>query len=472
MFDKSLFEIKGIRPIVAVTVLFELLECALIILQAHFLAIELNDLFIGGTVVFKTPMLGAFLGTFIASRLVATIRGSIVDRFATKAASNLQSQLISSAFQSTSVRAGLGSASTVVTAIEGVDQIENYLNDVLPKLIGLIAIPIPMLVAVFIADWVSGVILLAVFPVIFLFMVLIGKQAASRAAQQYERYQALSNQFIDTLRGLPTLRAFGANKAAEGDIRTSSEKLRVASMRTISYATLSSSLLDLIATLGVAAVAMMLGFRLLDGSLVLYTGLFCLYLAPEYFKPIRLFASSFHASQDGRNALKVVNGVLEDARNAPPVGDEHIATWNESSALEACALNVTYEDSSTSVLSNASFTLKGYSTIAIVGPSGAGKSTLLNLLSGFSSPTSGCFLLDGTELPTLRQAEWLAQVAYIPQSPYLFNASLRDNITFYAPEATKDRIDQVVHDLGLDELIAKLPDGLDTRIGQAGRGIS
>jgi len=472
VIDKALFSLKGVRPVLVGLVVLCVAQALATIGCAYFLAVTLTDLFNGGEVVFKTPTLGAFLGMFLLARLLETVTDAFVDRYAVSCADELQRTLLDSAFSDGAVSNDMGSASFTVSAIEGVSQIENYLHVVLPKIIGMAAIPLPLLVAVTVNDWVSGIILIMMFPVIILFMVLIGRNAASRAADQYQRYHALSNHFVDTLRGLPTLKALGASKRGADEIYESSEDFREATMKTIGYATLSSGVLDLIATLGIAAVAMMLGLRLLDGSIELFTGLFVLYLAPEYFKPIRAFAADFHASQDGKNALAAVNAAIEKSARLQAIGEVEIAPWEEESTLSFVDVSFSYPDVAHDALTGITFAVKGNANIGIIGESGAGKSTLAHLIAGFSSPSSGRIVVNGQELVTLYQRNWRSQVLYIPQSPYIFAATLRENVRFYTPDADDASILEALERVGLGELVAELPDGLDTVLGQSGRTLS
>jgi ATP-binding cassette subfamily C protein CydD len=302
----------------------------------------------------------------------------------------------------------------------------------------------------------------------------------------------MSNHFIDTLRGISTLKAFGASKAYGDTIYDVSEDFRRATVRTLRVATLNGAVMDLLTTIGVAAVAIMLGFGLMEGSVSLYVGLVCLILAPEYFKPIREFSSDFHASLDGKNALASVVGLLYE--DASTYAEEQVAIpgWDERSYLAFENVHFAYpvddaddddgadggeEDAprvklGPEVLKDISFMARGYEKIGIVGISGSGKSTLVNLLGGFELPTGGSIDLDGVRLGSMRQQGWQDQVFHIPQDPYIFHASLRDNIVFYSPDASDGDVERVIETVGLGQLVAELPDGLDTLIGEGGRGLS
>ena len=255
-----------------------------------------------------------------------------------------------------------------------------------------------------------------------------------------------------------------------------SERFREATVKTLRIATLSGSVLDLISTLSLAAVAIMLGFRLVDGSIAFFPALFVLVLVPEYFKPIREFASDYHASLDGKNALASIQGIIssaeEEARGAADdaAAPRDVAAWSEDATLELDGVRFSYPEHE--ALSDVSFAVRGFARVGVIGASGSGKSTLVNLLGGFAAPSAGTVRAAGRQLADLREPSWQRQVLYIPQDPYLFHATLRDNIMFYRPDADDDEVARAVEVVGLGDLVAELPDGLDTLVGEGARALS
>lgn len=453
-----------------------LLQAGTIVGQAYALAIVLSNLWAGAPLAEQTRLIGIFFLLFVTKQVLSTVRDAALDRFARKRARELREQLLQASFdnKAETVRKR-GSAATVAAAIEGIDQIEAYLRMILPKLTGAAVICTVLLIAVFAFDWVSALILLVMLPVIVFYMRLLGNAARERAETQFATYNMLSNHFIDTLRGMHTLKAFGVAEKAADTVYDASERFRTATVKTLSVATMSGAVLDLIATLGVAAVAVMLAFRLMDGSINLFLGLYALILSPEYFKPLREFASDFHASLEGKNALADACAVL--AEHARAVEDEpvELPIWGAESTLELADVSFGYGEDAVEgegALSHISFTAHGFATVGIVGTSGAGKSTLIDVLGGFSHPQTGMVRVDDVELSSLCIPSWMNQVLYIPQRPYIFRASLRDNIAFYTPTASDEDVERAVAFVGLEDLVAELPDGLDTLVGEGGRGLS
>ena len=486
MIDRAIFALPGVAGALALLVLLDLGRALAVVGQAWGLASAVVALWQGQALAEQLGWVGLFLACFIARQLFSWAQDAYLERYAAARAEELREQLLRAIFGGGAavVQAhGTGAVSSMV--LEGTDQVENYIRLILPKTVGVVVIPLVLLCWIFPQDWVSGVIALVAFPFIILYMVILGHTAQDEAAKRHAAFERSSNHFIDSLRGIDTLKLFGRSKDQGEKIYEVSEDFREATMKTLRVATLSSTVLDLFATGALAAVAIMLGFRLMDGTLALFPALFVLILVPEYFKPVREFAADYHASLDGKNALDGILGLIEQAEGAAArsalgegEGDApaeaapaaSIAPWGPDSRLELSGVGFAYPDHE--ALKSVSFEARGCEKIGIVGVSGAGKSTLVDLLGGFAAPTAGEVLVDGRPVGDLRRADWQGQAVYIPQEPYLFHATLRENIAFYTPDASEERIRAAVAAMGLQELVDELPEGLDTTIGEGARALS
>ena len=482
MIDKSLFALPKAGMMLGILLVLGLIQAGCLIGQALSLSTALVHLWEGGAVADQAVYAAVFLACFLAKRILDHIQEFLLDGYAHERSGKLRSQLLEGVFVTQAqIVNEAGSASVATSALEGIDQVETYLRVILPKIVHVVAIPLTLLICTFIYDWVSGLVLLILFPVIIFYMIMLGRTAQARAEAQYETYHRMSNHFIDTLRGIDTLKAFGVSRAYGKTIFRVSEDFRHATIDTLKVATLSGAVLDLIATAGVAAVSMLLGFRLINDSMALFNALVVLILAPEYFKPIREFASDFHASLDGKNALVNITNLVSKA-NAVAEQDAHfehdlpahIEPWSETSTLEL--QSICYARPQTEqeqlALKDINLHVTGTMKVGIVGASGSGKSTLIDLLGGFALPSSGEIIVDRQPIKSLRRADWQNQVLYIPQDPYLFHASLRDNMCFYTPHAEDADVQRAVEMLGLSRLVTDLPDGLNTIIGEGARGLS
>ncbi|GAB2024066.1 thiol reductant ABC exporter subunit CydD [Lactovum odontotermitis] len=468
MIDKSLFALPGVRRIFPLLGLLAFLQAACITGQALFLSAALTGLWEHQTFPEIWQSAAGFALCFMAREGVNFLRQKLLDGFAYKTASNLREELLEKMFQLGPVAVQeLGTGTATSTVITGIDHVEAYVKLVLSKVLNMMMIPVFLLLVIAFLDWRSALVLLIAFPFAIIFMILLGYAAQTRAARQYKSFQLLSNHFLDSLRGISTLRYFGKSKDYANSIYKTSERFRKATMSTLRMAMLSTFALDFFSTLSVATVALFLGLRLMNGHILLFPALAALILAPEYFLPLREFASDYHATLNGKNALESVNQVLAMEEN---ISSELTKTvrWSENSRLDLSNLTRTYE--SGRGVSDVSLELSGFRKIALVGASGAGKTTLLSMLSGFSSPNSGQISLNGQILSSLglKEENWRRSLSFIPQSTYIFSGTLRENVAFYEKHAADAELQEALRLAGL----ADLDISLDEKIGAGGRVLS
>lgn len=467
MIDKKLLQLPGIKKILMLLAGSAVLQAIFIIGQAYGLAMAITHLWNGEGLNNQINWLVLFFASFALRHLMTYLREHFLEEYAYQQAKDLRSQLLRKIFRlGPEVVQKQGTGSVVTTALDGINQVEEYLHLILPKMLNMMIIPWILLVAIFLLDWESGVVLLIVFPLIIIFMIILGYAAQSKADKQYKVFQILSNHFIDSLRGIDTLKFFGISKQYSKSIYTTSERFRKATMSTLKVAILSTFALDFFTTLSVAVVAVLLGLRLINEGIFLFPALTVLILAPEYFLPIRDFSSDYHATLDGKNAMDDVNQILELSESqTATIG---LPTWSNDSRLTV-DMRYNYAEK---LGAEVDFTVQGYKKIGIIGMSGSGKSTLINLLSGFLRPDESQISLNEQSIPAFDQPQWQEQLIYIPQNPYIFQRSVRENIAFYHPQASDEEILKAVEVTGLTELLQELPEGLDTILGEGARTLS
>lgn len=467
MIDKKLIQLPGIKKILMLLAGSAILQAIFIIGQAYGLSMTITHLWNGEGLDNQFKWMVLFFGSFGLRHLMTYLREHVLEEYAYQQAKDLRGQLLRKIFRlGPQVVQKQGTGSVVTTALDGIDQVEEYLHLILPKMLNMMIIPWILLVAIFLLDWESGVVLLIVFPLIIIFMIILGYAAQSKADKQYKVFQVLSNHFIDSLRGIDTLKFFGISKQYSKSIYTTSERFRKATMSTLKIAILSTFALDFFTTLSVAVVAVLLGLRLINEAIFLFPALTVLILAPEYFLPIRDFSSDYHATLDGKNAMDDVNQILD----LPESQDVTIGlpTWSADSRLDV-AMSYSYADK---LGAEVDFSVQGYKKIGIIGMSGSGKSTLINLLSGFLRPDDSQIRFNEQKITAFDQPQWQEQLIYIPQTPYIFQRSVRENIAFYHPEASDEDILKAIDVTGLTELLNELPEGLDTKLGEGARTLS
>lgn len=481
MFDKRLFALPGAKSAIAWCIATSLLLAALMVGQAAALAWALTLLWGGSALSDVAAQLGAFALCFIGKQAASNIQTKQLEFFATVRTEEFRQELSKRLYEGgapLTQKLGTGAASTL--CLDGIDNIEHYLSTALPRTVALVTVPFVLLAVIVFQDWVSALIALLVFPAIILQMVLIGSTAQEEAGKQHREYQRLANHFIDSLRGIDTLKYFGRSNEQADRVYETSEKFRIATMKTLRTATLSGAVLDAFSTISLAAVAVMLGFRLVDGSITLLPALFVLVIMPDYFRPIREFASDYHATLNGKNTLTQVLEVLGCSAETAAKKESHtpglqvdapkLEPWQELSELTFEHIGISYEGET--ALKDVSCSFGGFRKYGIVGPSGCGKTTLAQLLAGVLQPTQGSIVVNNHAIETLSMSSWRKQVAYLPQSPHIFSTTLRNNLTFYQPDATEEEIAHALELVGLTSLVTELPKGLDTVVGEGGRSLS
>lgn len=469
--DKSLFSYKGIKGLLLVLVLLTSFQAIMIILQAYYLAHSISSLFGGDSFHTVWKELLYFFLALIIRQVLKIVKEKLVYRFATRTSVDLRASVLQKLFQlGPRFVKEEGSGQTVTLILEGVMKFQHYLELFLPKFINTMMIPATIFVFVLFENVRSSVILIVALPILILFMILLGLAAKEKSNRQYKSYQMLSNHFVDSLRGIETLKYLGISRKHGDNIRFVSEDYRKNVMATLRVAFLSSFALDFITMLSIATVAVFLGLDLINGTIELKTALTVLILAPEYFLPIREVGMDYHATLDGKEAGAKLQEILKEEANEQ--SKEAIPSWTEDSVLTLKNISLHFDGNNENGLKNLDFTFSGKKKIGIIGASGSGKSTLIDLLSGFLAPTEGELVIDGKAFHNLSHEDWQKQLTYIPQHPYLFSDTVFNNIRFYEPSANDGEVKVAAEAAGLTKVIRALPQGTNTRVGEGGRTLS
>lgn len=364
---------------------------------------------------------------------------------------------------------GVAAGDFITRLVDGVDALLPYFARYLPQSTGAVVVPVILLAFVFPADWVSGLILLLTAPLIPVFMVLVGGAAARRSRDRFAQLTQLGAAFMDALGGLVTLRRLGAAERVADELAQDGERYRLLTMRVLRVAFLSSLVLEFFAMVSIAMIAVLIGFRLLDQRLTFEQGLFVLLLAPEFYLPLRGLGALRHARMDAAAAAEQL-AALERTPALAPAGGQTAAPTT-APEIQFDAVGFAHAGRGT-LLQSCSLHCPPGRITALVGASGAGKSTLLDLLLGFAAPAQGQIRIDGRDLVTLDAAAWRARIAWVPQRPHVFAGSLRHNLLLAQRAADVASQEGAARLSGLDAVVARLPAGWDTPLGEAGQGLS
>lgn len=445
----------------------------LLLLQAWLLArVVATTVFGGAGLAASLPSLWALLAVFAARALIAWSTERLGFHAAAAVKLEIRSRLLRHVHAMGPLRLISEQGGELANTIaDGVEALEAYYARFLPQMALAALIPLSILALVFPLDWISGLVLLVTAPCIPMFMVLIGKGAEALNQRQWRRLARLSGHFLDAIQGLGTLKAFNASRREAALVERLSEDYRKSTMAVLRVAFLSSLALEFLATVSIALVAVLIGFRLMWGDMSFQSGFVVLLLAPEFYLPLRNLGTHYHARMDAIGAAERMVEILgqplppsvPDRRAMAPAGSVHVALRD---------VTARYDAGGAAALDRLSLDLEPGRTVALVGPSGAGKSTVVNLLLGFLAPASGQILVNGEPLSALEPESWLTHVAWVPQRPHVFHASVRDNIRLARPDSGESAVVEAARLAEAHEFIAALPHGYDTVVGEGGRGLS
>jgi ATP-binding cassette subfamily C protein CydD len=380
-----------------------------------------------------------------------------------------------------------GSWASIV--LEQVEDLQDFYARYLPQISLAGFIPVLILAAVFPINWAAGLILLLTAPLIPMFMILVGMGAADANRKNFSALARLSGHFMDRLKGLSTLKLFHRGDAELKVIATASEEFRSRTMSVLRMAFLSSAVLEFFAAVSIAVLAVYFGFSYLghldfgyygahaniSSSTVpqivgipfsLFTGLFILILAPEFYQPLRDMGTHYHAKAQAVGAAEALITLLEHPE-PEFVGQVRI---NSIETLSADNLEVFSVDG-TRLLGPLSFELKDNQRLALVGPSGAGKTSLLNALLGFL-PYKGHLLINGHELSALDLAHWRQHLAWLGQEPQLFHGTVRHNVALADPNMPDDTLWHLLAEANISDFVKAQPLGFDAPVGEQSSGLS
>ncbi|MGI2179102.1 heme ABC transporter permease/ATP-binding protein CydD [Shewanella frigidimarina] len=364
---------------------------------------------------------------------------------------------------------------------EQVEDLHDFYAKYLPQMMLAGFIPLLILACVFPLNWAAGIILMTTAPLIPLFMILVGMGAADANRKNMQALSRLSGHFMDRLKGLQTLKLFNRGEAELVNIEHASEDFRARTMSVLRLAFLSSAVLEFFAAVSIAVLAVYFGFSYLGHldfghygvQVSLFTGMFVLILAPEFYQPLRDLGTHYHAKAQAIGAAEALVELLDYQVNTP--AKIHSTSLNmafaaESINIQAIGVEVFSLDGQR-LAGPISFTLPAGEHWAIVGPSGAGKTSLLNALLGFL-PYQGSLLINGQELSQLNVAQWRQHLAWLGQDPQLFHGTVRENVALANPQLNDAQIMTLLEQADISEFVKQQPLGLDLVISDQSAGVS
>lgn len=471
---------RAARRYIVTTALTGAVTALLVVAQAYLVSRSVAPVVTDGTPPQTLGTSVALLAAVLVARVVVVhVQESLAHRAATRTIADLRRQVLTHGAALGPRWLARNGSDTATLLTRGLDDLEPYFTRYLPQL--LLASTVTPLTALvmFVQDIPSTVTVAVTIPLVPIFMILIGRLTQRHSEERLEAMERLGGQVLDLLAGLPTLKALGREIGPARRVRAVGRAYNATTMQTLKVAFLSGAVLEFITTLSVAIVAVEVGFRLLFGRLDLATGLLVIMIAPEVYQPLRQVGFHFHASANGVAAAEAVFGIL--ATPAPehgcvPAPDLRTATVRIESLSVASR--------GTWAPADLTATIAPGRLVALTGASGAGKTTTAQVLLGLLPADRGrvrVVAADGTDVPLseIAPADWWAQVAWVPQRPVIVPGTVRTNVLgdddppdHAFGDRVPERLERAARATGLAEVVASLPRGWDTPVGQGGVGLS
>jgi ATP-binding cassette subfamily C protein CydD len=371
----------------------------------------------------------------------------------------------------------IGALSSAV--MEQVEGLHGFFAHYLPQLALSVAVPVAILAFVFPISWAAGGVLLISAPLIPLFMILVGMGAESISQRHFQSLARMSAHFFDMLQGIATLKLLNRSRGEENAISQVSDAYRRKTMAVLRVAFLSSAVLEFFSSISIALVAVYLGMSYLGyvefgawgKPLTLAGGFFILLVAPEFYLPLRELGVHYHARAEALGAAREILNILTEKGQGIITGTAPFV-FSEPLHIRCEDLHLAFDGGGRPVLNGVSFELNSGEQVALVGPSGVGKTTIVNLLLGFVQAERGRITVNNISLDRVASENWRRHLAWIGQHPVLLHGTIRDNIRMGRPDAPATAIEAAARAARVHEFAAKLPEGLDTRVGELGQALS
>ena len=456
--------------------LFGFLAGGLVIWQSWLLSAVVSRVFLDQfTLLQVIPILRIALLVIIGRALFTFVNESLAGRLAVKIKNGLREELINKINRlGPAFLKGEKAGELTTTALQGLDALDAYFSQYLPQILLAALLPVTILVVVFPMDLLTGLVFVITAPLIPLFMILIGKLSQNHTQRQWTALSRLGAYFLDTLQGLSTLMQLGRSRERGEKIRQVSERYRDVTMAVFKITFLSAFVLELIATISTALVAVEIGLRLLYSRMAFQEAFFILLIAPEFYLPLRNLSVRYHAGMNGLTAAERIFQLLDTPENDNPtvVAQNRPVPFTGEFILTLKNVNYHYADNPEAALEDINLELESGKHYALVGESGAGKSTLAQLILRFIQPESGSIQINNEEIDHWSLDEWRRGIAWVPQNARLFNTTLLENVRLHDQTVTRDAVMAALEQAGLQQLMRTLPDGLDTSLKEGGVRLS
>ncbi len=468
MIDKNL--LKDIFPFkrqLILVMISNIMQAMMIVAIAYIIAYIADKLLLSRLESSTaTPLLVLLFFFFCIKAILNYFNHYQMEKISLNVQSNLRKQLFEVLVQRSFLANSYAKGQWIALITKGVDKLDIYLTSFIPQLGLLSTIPLILLIFTFINDWISGLIFLITAPLIPFFMILIGKIADKENKKQWQVFQKLTMYMADLLPGLLIVKAYNQTQRQLSEINKNGKLFSQATLKVLRIAFISAFMLEFISTLSIAIIAVNIGLRLIYGHVEFLPVFFILLIAPQFYQPFRQFGSAFHDAMNGITASSEIYAMI-DKLNCIKESKANLK-FDDADMVQIELKNVyyKYQDSDKWVIDDLSLKIEKGKQFVLTGDNGAGKSTLFKLLLGIEKCQSGEILINDYNLADLDKQWWQSQIGWVAQEPYIFSATIRENITLGRDFNLKE-IEHICQLVNLDEFIKSLPQGYDTEMTSA-----
>ena len=468
MIDKNL--LKDIFPFkrqLILVMISNIMQAMMIVAIAYIIAYIADKLLLSRLESSTaTPLLVLLFFFFCIKAILNYFNHYQMEKISLNVQSNLRKQLFAVLAQRSFLVNSYAKGQWIALITKGVDKLDIYLTSFIPQLGLLSTIPLILLIFTFINDWISGLIFLITAPLIPFFMILIGKIADKENKKQWQIFQKLTMYMADLLPSLLIVKAYNQTQRQLSEINKNGKLFSQATLKVLRIAFISAFMLEFISTLSIAIIAVNIGLRLIYGHVEFLPVFFILLIAPQFYQPFRQFGSAFHDAMNGITASSEIYAMI-DKLNCIKESKANLKL-DDADMVQIELKNVyyKYQDNDKWAIDDLSLKIEKGKQIVLTGDNGAGKSTLFKLLLGIEKCQSGEILINDYNLADLDKQWWQSQIGWVAQEPYIFSATIRENITLGRDFNLKE-IEHICQLVNLDEFIKSLSQGYDTEITSA-----
>lgn len=457
------------KALLLAMILMSALLSASIVAQAYSI-VHIIDIVFLQTLDFSHTL--RYFNILALAMLVRLLANFVLERLGSRLSARIQQQVrqqLLATWQQRSLLTQLQkkTGEEVSLFIHTVDELDAYFHEYIPQVIKSTMIPLVALICVFLAHPNSGWIMLITAPFIPLTYIIVGLQTQQKAQGQLEAMNRFSGTFLDLLHGVQTIRIFRQQQEKQQQLKDSNSQFLTQTMAILKIAFASTLFIELITTLGIGLVALEIGFQMIVfHSLTFVPAFFVLILAPEYYNTLKQLGGAFHTAKGSQGAMALIHEVLHEQTQTVQWGTEHMPNKPSLSLQQAC---IAYNEQTT--IGPITLHIEAGQTVALIGATGHGKSTLLNMLASTFELTAGDIYIQQQLRSTVASQAYYDDMVFISQRSHVFTGTLRDNITM-GKHVGDDTIIAAMKQAELIDWFETLPLGLETPIGEGGRGLS